>query len=73
MGETGRGELGGAVSRGEGGTMLMAGRFAPSLRAISGVRACSSEGLSEVVVVSEVVGVATVVSSCLSGGEYRCS
>ena len=72
MGVTGRGELGGAVSRGEGGTVLIAGRVTLSRRANSGVCA-SSQDRSEFVVVKEVVGAATVVRSCLSGGAYFCS
>ena len=73
MGVTGRGELGGAVSRGEGGTVLIAGRVTLSRRANSGVCASSSQDLSEFVVVKEVVGAATVVRSCLSGGAYFCA
>ena len=62
-----------AVSRGEGGTVHMAGRVTLSRRANSGVCASSTQDLSEFVVVKEVVGAATVVRSCLSGGAYFCS
>ena len=75
MGDTGRGELGGAVSRGEGGTVHMAGRNTLSRRANSGVCASSSQDLSEFVVVKEVVGAETEVEGksarlLWSGGAY---